>query len=311
MLRPRGRQRRPASTRSARSRPSSSATTGARRSPGTRRCCAPTCSAPSAGLSVPFAPAGRRPARPTPSARWAATRSSTSSTSSSRAGPRPRSRRTCAGWLLGLLLHAPRATRRRRCRRGTDRHDPARRPKMRDRFSLPGRRMPAWLTEADLDVYAGEFERTGFTGGLNRYRNVDRDWEDLAAFRGQPIDGAGAVRRRRPGRPDDLGQASIDRFPTTLPKLHRSVILARLRPLDPAGAPGRGQRGAARLPRGDLTVTAAPWPEPWSGTSSISIVEPASTGPVVCRWQATVPPPSTGVCAASPRGRSASPTGSG
>ena len=48
--------------------------------------------------------------------------------------------------------------------------------------------MPAWLTEADLDVYAGEFERTGFTGGLNRYRNVDRDWEDLAVFRGRPIE---------------------------------------------------------------------------------------------------------------------------
>ena len=48
--------------------------------------------------------------------------------------------------------------------------------------------MPAWLTEDDLDVYAGEFERTGFTGGLNRYRNVDRDWEDLSAFRGRPIE---------------------------------------------------------------------------------------------------------------------------
>ena len=48
--------------------------------------------------------------------------------------------------------------------------------------------MPAWMTEDDLDVYAGEFERTGFTGGLNRYRNVDRDWEDLAVFRGRPIE---------------------------------------------------------------------------------------------------------------------------
>ena len=58
---------------------------------------------------------------------------------------------------------------------------------MRDRFAYPDP-MPAWLTDDDLDVYAGEFERTGFTGGLNRYRNVDRDWEDLAAFRGRPIE---------------------------------------------------------------------------------------------------------------------------
>ncbi len=52
-------------------------------------------------------------------------------------------------------------------------------------FVAPGTRMsdgfttgnlPAWLSEADLDVYAGDFERSGFSGGLNRYRNVDRDW---------------------------------------------------------------------------------------------------------------------------------------
>jgi pimeloyl-ACP methyl ester carboxylesterase len=56
---------------------------------------------------------------------------------------------------------------------------------MRDRFPV-GRR-PAWLGESDLDVYAGEFERTGFTGALNRYRNMDRDWEDRAAVDGAPI----------------------------------------------------------------------------------------------------------------------------
>ena len=39
--------------------------------------------------------------------------------------------------------------------------------------------LPAWLTDADLDYYAAEFERAGFRGGLNRYRNMDRDWEEL------------------------------------------------------------------------------------------------------------------------------------
>lgn len=42
--------------------------------------------------------------------------------------------------------------------------------------------LPAWLTEADLDHYASEFERTGFRGGLNWYRNFDRNWELLAPF---------------------------------------------------------------------------------------------------------------------------------
>ena len=37
--------------------------------------------------------------------------------------------------------------------------------------------LPAWLSEADIDFYAGEFARTGFRGGLNWYRNIDRNWE--------------------------------------------------------------------------------------------------------------------------------------
>jgi len=36
---------------------------------------------------------------------------------------------------------------------------------------------PPWLTEEDLGVYVEAFERTGFTGGLNYYRTMDRTWE--------------------------------------------------------------------------------------------------------------------------------------
>ncbi len=39
--------------------------------------------------------------------------------------------------------------------------------------------LPAWLTEADLAHFAKELEHSGFRGGLNRYRNMDRDWEEL------------------------------------------------------------------------------------------------------------------------------------
>ena len=74
-------------------------------------------------------------------------------------------------------------------------------------------------------MYAGEFERTGFTGGLNRYRNVDRDWHDLSAFRGRPIEvPALFVGGDRDG-PTIWGARSIERFSQTLPQLHRSVIL--------------------------------------------------------------------------------------
>ena len=47
--------------------------------------------------------------------------------------------------------------------------------------------LPAWLSEADLDFYTGEFARTGFRGGLNWYRNIDRNWELLSPFAGAKV----------------------------------------------------------------------------------------------------------------------------
>jgi pimeloyl-ACP methyl ester carboxylesterase len=47
--------------------------------------------------------------------------------------------------------------------------------------------LPSWLSEADVNFYAGEFARTGFRGGLNWYRNIDRNWELLAPFAGATV----------------------------------------------------------------------------------------------------------------------------
>ena len=43
-------------------------------------------------------------------------------------------------------------------------------------------RLPDWLSEGELQVYVDAFERTGFTGGLNYYRNIDRNWELTAPY---------------------------------------------------------------------------------------------------------------------------------
>ncbi|WP_335933964.1 alpha/beta fold hydrolase [Streptomyces sp. PTD5-9] len=95
--------------------------------------------------------------------------------------------------------------------------------RLRDRF--PAGKLPAWLTEDDLDVYAGEFERTGMTGALNRYRNMDRDWEDLAQYGGAPIKQpslfiGGALDASTTWMAD-----AIDAYPATLPGLVSSHIL--------------------------------------------------------------------------------------
>ncbi len=48
--------------------------------------------------------------------------------------------------------------------------------------------LPPWLTEADLDYFTAEFERTGFRGGLNWYRNLDSTWALSAPFQGKRIE---------------------------------------------------------------------------------------------------------------------------
>jgi pimeloyl-ACP methyl ester carboxylesterase len=42
--------------------------------------------------------------------------------------------------------------------------------------------LPRWLTEEDIQVYVDAFTRTGFRGGLNYYRNIDRNWERSASL---------------------------------------------------------------------------------------------------------------------------------
>ncbi|MBT3332535.1 MAG: alpha/beta hydrolase [Rhodospirillaceae bacterium] len=48
--------------------------------------------------------------------------------------------------------------------------------------------LPPWLTEADLRFYVSEFERTGLTGGVNYYRNIDAMAAQLAPFIGCTIE---------------------------------------------------------------------------------------------------------------------------
>ena len=48
----------------------------------------------------------------------------------------------------------------------------------------------AWLTDAELSVYAGEYERNSFAGGLQWYRRgtTGLDTSELQLFAGRTID---------------------------------------------------------------------------------------------------------------------------
>jgi len=47
--------------------------------------------------------------------------------------------------------------------------------------------LPGWLSQEELDHYSAEFTRTGFTGGLNWYRNFDRNWETTPGLDGARV----------------------------------------------------------------------------------------------------------------------------
>ncbi len=124
------------------------------------------------------------------------------------------------GWLLGFLYGAsgdvPPGTR--------SFATVAKGRLLRDRFVLPDV-LPNWLSEEDLDFYAAEFERTGFTGGLNRYRNVDRDWQDFEDRQHAPIEVPSFFIGGSKDGPTLWGAAAIERFRDTLPDLRGCHIL--------------------------------------------------------------------------------------
>jgi pimeloyl-ACP methyl ester carboxylesterase len=84
---------------------------------------------------------------------------------------------------------------------------------------------PDWMSEEDLDFLAGEFERTGLTGPLNRYRNVDQDWADLAAWHQAPIRQPSLFISGEVDGPTLWSARQIANFGTTLPGLRGSHIL--------------------------------------------------------------------------------------
>ncbi|KJK39115.1 epoxide hydrolase [Streptomyces variegatus] len=86
--------------------------------------------------------------------------------------------------------------------------------------------LPEWLTEEDLDVLAESFE-PGFTGALNWYRNLDRNWELTAPWQGAVVSppalyvyGDRDLVPAFPGTPE-----LIERLPELMPNLRKPLVL--------------------------------------------------------------------------------------
>ena len=122
---------------------------------------------------------------------------------------------------------------------------------MLEQLQDPGDNLPNWLTQEDVGYYTTEFERTGFRGGLNWYRNIDRGWELTAAFDGKTINqpaGRGHPSGHRtldPARSTNRGQRSPHLISHQPLSAHQSTEHGRLTPRDLAHSPNRTPRSSA------------------------------------------------------------------
>jgi pimeloyl-ACP methyl ester carboxylesterase len=83
--------------------------------------------------------------------------------------------------------------------------------------------LPPWLTEQDIGAYVRQYAQSGFTGPLNWYRNLDRNWELTGAWQHAPVTVPALFIAG--DRDPVLGFVSADGIAAVLPKLTRTVIL--------------------------------------------------------------------------------------
>ncbi len=98
-------------------------------------------------------------------------------------------------------------------------------PKDMASLAEPAAKKPSFVTDEDIEFFVNEFKRSGFAGGLNYYRNVDRNWA-LTGF----LDGAKLpqptlfVAGDRDGVLGFWGE-EVDAMERNVPNLVKKVIL--------------------------------------------------------------------------------------
>ena len=86
---------------------------------------------------------------------------------------------------------------------------------------------PAWINEDEIARYVAEFSRTGLRGGINWYRNIDRNWELTAPWQDAKIRQpalfiAGA---KDPVITGLIGAKALQTMETIVPGLRGKVII--------------------------------------------------------------------------------------
>jgi pimeloyl-ACP methyl ester carboxylesterase len=86
--------------------------------------------------------------------------------------------------------------------------------------------LPSWVAASDIDVYVGEFTRSGFRGPLSWWRNIDRGWELLAPFAGATVTIPALYIAGERDFVADVNRQAIAEQSALVPKLRPAIMLA-------------------------------------------------------------------------------------
>lgn len=89
-------------------------------------------------------------------------------------------------------------------------------------------KLPAWLSQEDLDYYVGEFKRKGFRGPLNRYRNIDADWENVPELQDKKIEQPSVFIAGEADGVLQMMPTGIDTMRQNAPKLTNVVLIPKV-----------------------------------------------------------------------------------
>jgi pimeloyl-ACP methyl ester carboxylesterase len=85
--------------------------------------------------------------------------------------------------------------------------------------------LPSWLTEKDIDIFTEAFERTGYRGGVNWYRNIDRNWALTSFLSGAMIHQPSLFIAGELDGVIAFSREAFDRLEQSIPNLKEKVLI--------------------------------------------------------------------------------------
>ncbi len=89
----------------------------------------------------------------------------------------------------------------------------------------PAGALPKWLSEADLDYFAGRFRMSGFRGPINWYRNIDRNAESLSFLAGRLVEQPSLFIAGERDGVLQIYPRDVEALEQTMPRLTKKVLL--------------------------------------------------------------------------------------